>query len=175
MNVVKTIVAFTIILVVLVVGCSESVVTVPTGITTQKYNALQQKYDTLKINYDSLKRTTAENKDFRLKYNDLVKELQVVRAENIVLSSQVQHLTATYNAAIQALSGKNTDASVALEQLNEQLKINIEYNNTINEQVEKVMKKKVPLLSANLTSAEYTAFYKGWNLWWGTFNDMEED
>ena len=30
-------------------------------------------------------------------------------------------------------------------------------------------------LSANLTVAEYNAFYKGWDLWWWTFNEKDED
>jgi len=29
------------------------------------------------------------------------------------------------------------------------------------------------LLSDNLTAAEYKAFYKGWNLWWWTFNEKD--
>jgi hypothetical protein len=154
-----------------IIGCAKPEIKTQAGISVSEYNDLKLRYDTLQFNYDSLKRASEGTKDANEKYNAQVNELQVLRVENAVLKGQVQTLTAQYNAAVNALTGKQADALKALEQMNKQLEEEQARNIVINAQVQLLIKRQVSLLSANLTDAEYKACYKGVDLWWGTFND----
>lgn len=167
--------------VILLSGCAEPL---PASQPTQKEDCstLQAEYDVLQFNYDSLKRASEGTKDANEKYNAQVNELQVLRIENAALKGQLQILTGQYNAALNALTGSQADAMKALEEMNSQIeKMTSQFeaeqarNRAINEQVRKVMEKKVTLLSDNLTDIEYNAFYKGWELWWWTFNEKDEE
>ena len=138
-----------------------------------QFNTLKSQYDTLKFNYDSLKKAFDESKDWHGQYNGLVDSVRVLQTENVVLKAQIESLTSQYQAALNVLSGSQTSNLKELEAMNRRLQEQMEWNRTINEQVELVRAKKVQLLSDNLTDAEYNAFYKGWSLWWGTFNDTD--
>lgn len=159
---------------ILLSGCAAPL---PAPQPTQKEDCstLRAEYDVLQFNYDSLKRASIDSSELQKKYNALVEEIRVLSVEKAALDGQMQVLTSQYNAAINALSGGQVDAMKALEEMNRQLAAEQERNRIINEQVWKVMDKKVTLLSANLTDIEYNAFYKGWNLWWGTFNEEDEE
>ena len=157
-----------------VIGCAESpesAANKQTVIFSKECKELQTKYDSLKFNYDSLKRASDGTRDANERFNAQVNEMQRLRVENAALRGQMEVLTGQYNAAINVLTGNQANAVKKLVQMNDQLNLAREQSNEINEQVKKVRDKKVPLLSDNLTDAEYKAFYKGWGLWWGTFND----
>lgn len=170
----------TLLIIILLSGCTSPL---PAPQSTQKEDcsALRAEYDVLQFNYDSLKRASIDSSELQKKYNALVEEIRVLSVEKAALDGQMQVLTSQYNAAINALSGGQVDAVKALEDMNRQIEkmtsqfeAEQERNRLINEQVQKVMDKKVTLLSANLTDIEYNAFYKGWDLWWGTFNEEDE-
>jgi len=138
-----------------------------------QYQTLEGKYNALQFTYGSLKKAFDESKDWHGQYNGLVDDVRVAQTEKAVLQGQLQSLTAQYQAALNALSGNQAGNLEELEAMNRRLQEQMDWNRTINEQVELVRAKKVQLLSDNLTDAEYNAFYKGWELWWGTFNDTD--
>lgn len=166
--------AYTITLLVgtLLIGCTASPAPQATGgVSVSKYQNLQAENNRLQFNYDSLKKSCDESRNWHEKYNALVDETRVNQVENAALKGQVQSLTSQYQAALNALSGNQAVGLKELEAMNKKLEQAKEWTRTIDKQLEKVRDKKVQLLSDNLTEAEYKAFYKGWELWWGTFND----
>ncbi len=144
-------------------------------IITRELKALQVEFDTLQFNYDSLKRASEGTKDANEKFNAQVNEMQRLRVENAALYGQMGVLTDQYNAVVSALTGKQADVVKALVLMNDQLNLAREQSNEINAQVKKVRDEKVSLLSDNLTDGEYKTFYKGWDLWWNTFNEEESE
>ena len=163
------------ILVCTVIGCAkpEGAVGGQNLVIARELKALQAEFDTLQFNYDSLKRASEGTKDANEKFNAQVNEMQGLRVENAALRGQMEVLTGQYNAVVRALTGKQADAVGALVLMNDQLNLAREQSNEINAQVKKVRDKNVSLLSDNLTDVEYASFYKGWELWWGTFNDSD--
>jgi len=169
----KTLLVVLAILACTVIGCAK-----PEGaaggqnlIIARELKALQAEFDTLQFNYDSLKRASEGTKDANEKFNAQVNEMQALRVENAALRGQMEVLTGQYNAVVSALTGKQADAVKALVEMNDQLNLTREHNRVINEQVQLLINRQVPLLSDNLTAAEYEACFKGVDLWWGTFND----
>lgn len=61
-----------------------------------------------------------------------------------------------------------------LETMNEELQKAQSRLAIINNHIGTVRKGNVPELSDNLTAEEYAAFYKGWDIWWRTFNEKGE-
>ena len=166
-----------ILLLVLLAGCGSPKAQVTNQVATSDCKELQGKYDALQFNFDSLKRASLDSKEMLDKYNGMINEHQSLRVENAALKGQIETLTSQYQYAVNALTSSQKSGLESLEDmdrqladLNKLLADTIARHKLVDDQIQLVRSEKVKLLSDNLTADEYKAFYKGWGLWWGTFN-----
>ena len=157
----------------LLVSCSSPKnSTVPSVVVPiSKYQALQTENERLQYNYDSLKKASIDANEVQKKYNELAGKQQALTIENALLREQQKNMTAQTNAFLAKLNTVQNTSSGQLETMSQQLQDQAERHRTINDQLSLVNNKQVSILSANLTESERSAFYKGWNLWWDTFNE----
>ena len=167
---------FIIILILLTVsGCSaeldtESELFNEYQVLSGKHTALQNEFNVLQFNYENLKEVKAERDACREEYNALAGEFTALQTELAILKVHYQSVSDQYNVLATGFSTTQMDTDEALELLNERYKELVERHKEVDAQIKAVRDKKVELLSDNLTGSEYKAFYKGWELWWDTFN-----
>lgn len=134
------------------------------------YTALQNEFNILQFNYENLKEVKVERDACRDEYNALAGNFTRLQTELAILEAHYQTVSDQYTALASGFSTIKKDDDETLEQINKQYQELIERHKEINTQIKAVRDKKVELLSDNLTNSEYKAFYKGWELWWDSFN-----
>lgn len=104
------------------------------------------------------------------KYNKLVGDYANLRTKYAVLEASYESTFGLYKELSEKFSGTYQCDKKALTEMNEQYRDLANRQEELRVQIEKVKNKEVQLLSDNLTDEEYNAFYKGWDLWWGSWH-----
>ena len=139
------------------------------------FKNLQSEHETLLLNYGALKKANEELKGNQAKCNELITANANLQTQYAILESYYEILREQYGDLINQFSEKYAgDSEIITEFYKQNVKL-IERQRELNQSIEEVHSKNVPLLSENLTETEYNAFYKGWKLWWGTFNEKDEE
>lgn len=141
----------------------------------KEHQALLVRFDNLLLEIDRLKKAKQELSANAKKCNELINSYSSLQTKYAILESYYQNLTEQYNALLPQIGAQYVDKDKAMQELTEQYAELEKRQLLITNQIQLVRSKNVPLLSANLTDIEYNAFYKGWELWWGTFNEKDEE
>lgn len=156
--------------VILLSGCGT-----PDAVTD---NQLQADYDSLLADYDysvleneRLGNVSANLTAIIKKHNQLANDYHALQTKYTILEAYYNTAVEQHNKAIAQYSDVYVYRKDAMKDLNlEYARAELRLKN-INIHLDAVHDKNVPILSDNLTDIEYSAFYKGWELWWGTFNE----
>ena len=163
-------------LIILLSGCDAPVtVAERTDELRYEHEALQVEYDNLLLNYGILEKAKDELSNLRDEHNKLITEYTNLQTKYAILESYYKNLQEQYTALLPQIGKTSADKDKAMKEMARQYALTDLHLRQINEQIEAVHTKNVPLLSANLTDIEYNAFYKGWELWWWTFNEKDEE
>lgn len=155
-------------------GCAEPLPT-PQPEPKADCSTLQAEHETLLLNYGALKKAKEELSENAKKCNELINSYNTLQTKYAILESYYNNLQAQYTALLPQIGVQNADRDKAMKELSQQYAISANRLRLITNQIDAVRNKNVPLLSTNLTDIEYNAFYKGWALWWGTFNEKDEE
>lgn len=136
---------------------------------------LQAEHETLLLNYDALKKANEELSDNAQKCNELINSYASLQTKYVILESYYNNLQEQYNTLLPQIGKTSADKDKAMKELAQQYAIADNRLRLLTNQIQAVHTKNVPILSANLTDIEYNAFYKGWELWWWTFNEKDEE
>ena len=139
------------------------------------YNALQAEHETLLINYEALKKAKEELSNQVAECNELINSYASLQTKYVILESYYNNLQEQYNALLPQIGKTSVDKDKAMKELAQQYAITDNRLRLLTNQIQAVHTRNVPILSANLTDIEYNAFYKGWELWWWTFNEKDEE
>lgn len=166
-----------ILFVVLVIAGCGSPEPEPTSDIYQKYQklntehiALQSVHDVLLLNYESQKKAKQASDNCCANYNELLNEHRNLQIELGVLKAYSYSQNAYYEEMFAGLSSGMIKDTEALDVLNEQYQELANRYKIVNEQLAALNVRKAKVISDNLTADELKVFYRGWDLWWGTFN-----
>lgn len=161
---------------ILLSGCDAPVtVAERTGQLLYDYNALQAEHETLLINYATLKKAKEELSNKVAECNELINSYASLQTQYAILESYYNNLQEQYTTLLPLIGVQSADREKAMKELAQQYAIMKNRQREITNQIQAVHSESVPILSANLTAEEYAAFYKGWKLWWWTFNEKDEE
>ena len=135
------------------------------------YATLLSDYNNLMMKADRLEKANAELIGNQDKCNELINAYSNLQTQYIILEAYYQSVADQYNALLPQIGSQNIASDKALKELNKQYMDLEKRQLEITTQIQAVHSKSVTLLSDNLTDIEYNAFYKGWELWWGSFNE----
>jgi len=135
------------------------------------YNALLVEKDNLLLENTRLEKAKEECTGLRDEHNALINDYSNLQTQYVVLEAYSQTIRDQYTALLEQFSTRYVDSGERYTEIYKQNMILTERYRELDGQIEAVHKENVPLLSDNLTEPEYNAFYKGWRLWWGEFND----
>jgi len=135
------------------------------------YNALMVENDALKTQIGILEKAKEEITINQDECNKLINDYHALQTQYVILEAYSQTIRDQYNALLPQIGVRNADKEKATKELAQQYAIVKNRHRLIMSQLDAVHKENVPILSDNLTDIEYRAFYKGWNLWWGEFNE----
>lgn len=156
---------------ILLSGCGSPSVVPDDAQLKEDYATLLADYNNLTLNAERLEKANAELTSNQEKCNELINAYSSLQTKYAILESYYNNLQEQYNALLPQIGVQNIEKDKAMKELAQQYAISENRLRLITNQIEAVRSKNVPLLSANLTDIEYNAFYKGWELWWGEFND----
>lgn len=135
------------------------------------YNALVVERDNLQLEVNRLENTSANLTALRAEHNKLINNYTALQTQYAILEAYNQSQREQYDALLETFAMQFADKGDAITYLyKENIKLE-EKHKELNTQIASVHSENVTILSANLTDNEYSAFYKGWKLWWGEFND----
>ena len=158
---------------VILLSSCDAPVTVP-----ERSNQLVADYDALKTDYNALlleceKKENASTNLTALRntHNKLINDYHALQTQYVILEAYSQTIREQYNALLPQIGKTSADKDKAMKELAQQYAIVENRYRLITNQLDAVHKENVSILSDNLTDIEYNAFYKGWKLWWGEFNE----
>jgi len=132
-----------------------------------KHTALQNTHNALLFNYEQLEKAKVEYEASLVKCNESDAQHRALLINHGLLEVRYKSMEAYYIKMFKAIA----PAEGALEEMNKQYLTLVERSRVIDEQLAAVNAKKVKMVSDNLTASELDIFYRGWNLWWETFNE----
>lgn len=141
----------------------------------KEHQSLLVRFDNLLFEIDRLKKANEELSEHRDKCNELINSYANLQTKYAILESYYNNLKEQYNTLLPQIGSQYVEKDKTLQELTEQYHELEKRQLLITNQIALVRSKNVPLLSANLTDIEYNAFYKGWELWWWTFNEKDEE
>lgn len=157
---------------ILLVGCGSPAPAVENDTQLlDDYNALTTENNELKGKIGILEKAKEEITATQDEYNKLILDYHNLQTQYVILEAYSQTVRDQYTNLLEQFSTRYVDSG---ERYTELYKMNmklVERYKELDGQIEAVHKEKVSLLSDNLTEIEYNAFYKGWKLWWGNFNE----
>jgi len=158
--------------VILLAGCDAPVtVAERSDQLVNDYNALLVEQDNQLLEIERLKKANEKCTSLRDEHNALINDYSNLQTQYVVLEAYSKIIRDQYTALLEQFSTRYVDSGERYTEIYKQNMILTETYRELNEQIDAVHKGNVPLLSDNLTETEYNAFYKGWNLWWGEFNE----
>jgi len=168
----KLIIVILLFFTILLSGCGKPTPTVENDIQLlDDYNALMAENNELKVQVGILEKAKEEITITQNEHNKLINDYHALQTQYVILEAYSQTIRDQYTALLNQFSTGYVDTGQKYTELYKMNMKLVERYKELDGQIEAVHKKKVPLLSDNLTEIEYNAFYKGWELWWGEFND----
>jgi len=168
----KLIIILLLVILILLPGCDAPVT------VAERENQLQADYDALLVKQttliqenERLGNASANLTDLRNEHNKLINNYTTLQTQYAIMEAYYESLRNQYNQLVDQFSSKYSESGAFITGLhNENLKITARYKE-LDELIAAVNSGNVSILSDNLTDIEYNAFYKGWKLWWGSFNE----
>jgi len=158
--------------VILLIGCGKPMPGVENDTQLlEDYNALMVENDALKAQIGILEKAKEKITINQNEYNKLINDYHALQTQYVILEAYSQTIRDQYTALLEQFSTRYVDTGKKYTELYKMNMKLVERYKELDYQIAAVHKEKVPLLSDNLTESEYSAFYKGWELWWGEFND----
>lgn len=159
---------------ILLSGCAEPLPTLQEQ-PKADCSTLQAEHETLLLNYGALKKAKEELSNKVAKCNELINSYASLQTKYAILESYYNNLSDQYNALLPQIGAGLAEKDKALKELNQEYARAVFRLGEVTKHLDTVNDKNVTLLSENLTAEEYAIFYKGWELWWWTFNEKDEE
>ncbi len=158
--------------VILLTGCGKPTPAVENDTQMlDDYNTLMAENGELKVQIGILEKAKEEITATQNEHNKLINDYHALQTNYIILEVYSQTIRDQYTNLLNQFSTRSVDSG---ERYTELYKMNmklVESYKELDGQIAAVHSGNVSILFDNLTDSEYSAFYKGWKLWWGEFND----